>query len=337
MIPLRFPAPLVWPTVFVVCLAVMAGGFIPAQGAANRGLGQVIGSYPHAALASLAGSISILLALWLVRRKIQPGQVRLRQLLQQASRRRYWYYWLSGAPGALYITVFAVSLTVIGPAAAVISTILGQMAYSLLSDWRRLAGKRFWACIGVTAIVGATLCVALGNADSTIYRSFDWIFALFAGATCAGGAGIVWQFATLGAMKNASSTLASAIVSSMTGFITAALLVVAIALTPYGSLDPPGSWPAFGWLYAGSLAGVGIIPISAFATSKLGKRRYTIIMTAGSILAGFLIGTVTVPMTATMATWQILGCIVAFTGVYLCLRESNDRTPVSCPKFIISK
>ncbi|MEO5759813.1 MAG: DMT family transporter [Mesorhizobium sp.] len=119
-------------------LALLAGAVLPAQGAVNALLRHDLGGAPFA-----VGTISFLVAM------LAMAAVSLVTLaLPAAPRPRLagissmpWWGWLGGFAGATYVTTVFTAIPVIGAAAAVGLTVVGQQVASIFVDnfgWFRL-------------------------------------------------------------------------------------------------------------------------------------------------------------------------------------------------------
>lgn len=309
-------------------LAVLAGSLIPLQGVANRSLGEQIGSYLLAGFASLLGSVIILLLfmpVWhfLFGRTI--GLVRLWRMRQEFG----WRFWVTGTAGAIYIALLAAALSIISLAAAIICTLIGLVLFGLVVAWRSLGlWNRLLAIAGVLLAMLGTVCVAL--AVYGVEGTFSLLSLIYELGLIGAGASIGWQFLMLGRLMSASSApLAAAFVSSVTGMFSAAILVVGYALvTQDQPLPPAGAWPTQPydlWMYGGAVAGVGIIPIAAIVTPRLGPRRYTLNVNAGNLLAGYLLGLPDMLASSSALLLGALGCLLAFAGVFLTKLERKEK------------
>jgi uncharacterized membrane protein YdcZ (DUF606 family) len=310
----------------VYLLGMLGGGLIPLQGAANRGLGEYIASYLHAVLMSLTVSAVLFILIACVTRLVGKEVLFWRIFRPSAWQ---WRYLIAGSPGALYMAVFALAIHEVGPATAVIATIAGQMVYGLRSEWFTLGKNRRLAVAGAALTFVAVFSTALSNGLRGPQTALGLVLTVGTGVL---GAAILWQFGTLASIREASSTLAASIMSSLTGMLTAAALVWA----GYRFFDKPGmipfsAWPtAFTqwWMYAGPVTALGIIALNTFVTAKIGKRRNAIAGAAGNVGAGFALG-IPGAGAASLLWWglQVFGCVAAFVGVAISKRERHAALP----------
>jgi hypothetical protein len=206
------------------------------------------------------------------------------------------------------------------------------MLYGVWGDWselKKIKKNKRLAVVGAALTVVATASSALSQ-ELRGPQTFMGLGLMV--ATGVLGAAILWQFGTLAAIREDSSTLAASIMSSLTGMLTAALLVVG----GFWFFDQPGmipfsDWPTAltqWWMYAGPVTALGIIALNTFVTAKIGKRRNAIAGAAGNVSAGFFLG---MPYAAEASTlwWglQAFGCIAAFSGVVLSKRERYAALP----------
>lgn len=308
-------------------LGMFGGGLIPLQGAANKGWGEHTGSYPHAVLMSLTVSAVLFILIACIARLIGKA-VFFWRIFQPGVWR--WRYLIAGSPGALYMVVFALAIHEVGPATAAIATIAGQMLYGVVDDRQTLRKNKkdmrlaiAGAMLTAMAIAGSALSNGLRGPQTTL-----GIVLMF--GTGVLGAAILWQFKTLAAIRESSSTLAASIVSSLSGVFTAAALVGCFARP---RMIPFSVWPtelSQWWMYAGPVTALGIIALNTLVTAKIGKRRNAIAGAAGNVSAGFLLG-IPGAGAASLLWWglQAFGCIAAFLGVALSKREQYLTLPPS--------
>jgi uncharacterized membrane protein YdcZ (DUF606 family) len=310
---------------------MLGGALIPLQGAANRALGEYISSYLHAVLMSLtvSGLLFILIA---CAARLMGKEVLFWRIFRPGVWR--WKYLIAGSPGALYMVVFALAIHEVGPAPAVIATIAGQMLYGVWADWsdlKKIKKNKRLAVVGAVLTVVATASSALSQ---ELHGSQTLVGLGLMVATGVLGAAILWQFGTLAAIREDSSTLAASIMSSLTGMLTAALLAVGgFWLFGQPGMIPFSDWPIAltqWWMYAGPVTALGIIALNTFVTAKIGKRRNAIAGAAGNVSAGFFLG-IPGAAGASILWWglQAFGCIVAFSGVVLSKRERHAALPAA--------
>lgn len=299
--------------VVAVLAALSVGAAIPPQGSALRSLGDALNSYPLAAATSLAGgSIVFIAALLLSKRSA------IVQLFKKGTRR--WYFYVSGTPGAFYITFYSLAIEEAGLVAASLAGVLGIVLF-VLTGWRSLGQRLPFAVAGAACVFVATWLV--GGVAQTPSTYGVLLLAL----TMITGFGVSWQFSTLGAMSRKSSLLAAATVSSVSGCLSAIVLFGAFALFGWGTLAAINPWPTALsdlWMYSCSLEGVWIILIGAYASAKLGKI-YPVIMVSGNLLSGLIIGWIVTGVSAAKLAIQMAGITVAITGVAISVFDKKTR------------
>ena len=205
-----------------------------------------------------------------------------------------------------------------------IATIAGQMLYGVVTDRRELRKNRKNWRLAVAGAVLTALAVGSSAISNGLQGPQTILGIVLTLGTAVLGASILWQFGTLAAIRESSSTLASCIMSSLTGMLTAAALVGCFAQP---RMIPFSVWPtelSQWWMYAGPVTAVGIIALNTLVTAKIGKRRNAIVGAAGNVSAGFLLG-IPGAGAASLLWWglQVFGCITAFTGVVISKREQH--------------
>lgn len=299
--------------VVAVLAALSVGAAIPPQGSALRSLGDALNSYPLAAATSLAGgSFVFIIALLLSNRSA------IVRLFKKGTCK--WYFYVSGTPGACYITFYSLAIEEAGLVAASLAGVLGIVLF-VLTGWRSLGPRLPFAVTGAACVFAATWLV--GGVAQTPSAYGVLLLAL----TMVTGFGVSWQFSTLGAMSRKSSLLAAAATSSVSGCLSALALFAVFGLLGWGAFSPVNSWPTALnelWMYSCSLEGVWIILIGAYASAKLGKI-YPVIMVSGNLLSGLIIGWVVTGVTAAKLAIQMAGITVAITGVAISVFDKKAR------------
>lgn len=117
------------PNILWQLLGIGAGLLMATQTAINGHLGVVLGSSVHAAMISFTVGALILIVLVAVLRVPLTGLVKA-----QRAGRSYWWIWLGGFLGALYVFGSAWLVPQIGTGQVVVIALFGQLFFSALID-----------------------------------------------------------------------------------------------------------------------------------------------------------------------------------------------------------
>ncbi|ETY75514.1 DMT family transporter [Lactiplantibacillus fabifermentans] len=117
------------PNILWQLLGIGAGLLMATQTAINGHLGVVLGSSVHAAMISFTVGALILIVLVVVLRVPLTGLVKAQQAGQS-----YWWIWLGGFLGALYVFGSAWLVPQIGTGQVVVIALFGQLFFSALID-----------------------------------------------------------------------------------------------------------------------------------------------------------------------------------------------------------
>lgn len=259
--------------------AIFIGVCMGFQSLSNGGLAGYLGSFQLVTFYSLSVStLFIAMVSWRQRHEVM-------QLLR-SKEVSGWRKLLSGAPGAVFLSIFAfMSLFVTGPAAAGFGIVVGMVVPGFVAKWYRDRTVPSIDLRGFGLILLGGLLVALARGEAGLPLGdvaflFGWLVVAVVSAC------VAWQFDTLGAMTRAvQSVRASSLVSSATGAMWAFALVIAIAVTMQELPIPAdASLPTNPLYYMGPIAALGIIPIGAWVAPILGPVVKPILTNAGIIL-----------------------------------------------------
>jgi bacterial/archaeal transporter family-2 protein len=139
-----------------VGIALLAGAALPFQAAGNAAIGRELGHPLWGALASLAVSIIITLAVALLLRV--PGPALGRALAGP------WWLWLGGVLGALYLASATAVTPKLGAGGFLVWVVAGQMITALAVDHFGLMGLEpkpasLWRIVGIALILAGVCCV----------------------------------------------------------------------------------------------------------------------------------------------------------------------------------
>ena len=111
--------------IFWILLALLAGAFLPLQGALNTKLGNAAQSPIHASMISfIIGALSVALYVFLTRQSVSLAGIRTAPA----------YAWLGGILGAFYVTVIILAFPKLGPGLTFALVVAGQMIISMVLE-----------------------------------------------------------------------------------------------------------------------------------------------------------------------------------------------------------
>ena len=109
----------------IIWILLVAGTFLPLQGALNTKLGAAAQSPIHASMISfIIGALSVALYVLITRQRFSLVGLKTAPA----------YAWLGGILGAIYVTVIIFAFPKLGPALAFALLVAGQMIASLLLE-----------------------------------------------------------------------------------------------------------------------------------------------------------------------------------------------------------
>ncbi|WP_353743292.1 DMT family transporter [Microbacterium sp. SCN 71-21] len=298
--------------------AVAVGILTALQARVNGSLGHEMGDGFVAAFVSFSSGFVILVVLSLA---LPAGRAGLRRLATGV-RHGHVPIWmlLGGLAGALTVATQGLTVAIIGVALFTVGVVAGQTVNGLVLDrvgygpagvvpltWGRIVGG---------AVVLAAVVVLVSSEGTT---AVPWWMLLLPFVS---GAGIAWQQATNGRLRQAvESPLTATLVNFAGG--TAAL---AIAGGVHGAISGLHvTVPGAGWLYLGGAIGVVYIFLSAALVRHTG----VLLLGLGSVV-GLLATSVTLdaiwpPESGPNPAIALAGVVVALAGVVIAAARRRQR------------
>ncbi|RLK47400.1 DMT family transporter [Microbacterium telephonicum] len=221
-----------------------------------------------------------------------------------------WWMLCGGAAGALTVATQGLAVAVIGVALFTVGVVAGQTLHGLVLD-RVGYGPAGVVAVTVPRVVGgalALLAVVVSLQGGVLERVSLWMLVL----PFAAGAGIAWQQATNGRLRQRVGTpLAATLVNFIGG--TAILLVAAAASVAVNG--SPSSPPAEPWVYTGGVIGVTYIFLSAALVVHTGVLLLGLGTVVGQLLTAFALDALW-PAPASPAWWvQLITIVIALGSV----------------------
>lgn len=298
----------------LLLIALVVGGLIPIQTAANSRLRLSVGNHP---VVSALISFSVALLVAIVATTILRGNP-LPHFAPGTS--APWWVWLGGLMGVCFVLGNIVLFPRLGAVQTVVLPILGQVVMGLVIDrFGRFNAPRI--DVSVPRILGA-LVVLVGivvtlRADASAKAEGDahglelWAYRALGVLV---GVGSAVQTAVNGYLGTiAGSSLHAGEINLAVGSLL--LLIAALATSPgqFTRRPEPGSW----WMWVGGLVGATFVISGATLAPLLGTATTVIAFNAGTIAAGQVLeargafGARKNPLTAT----RLVGLVVVFLGV----------------------
>ena len=288
--------------------AVLVGVLTTVQAKINGALGAALGDGLVAAVISFGSGFAILVLLSAVTRAGRAGFGRLRGGMR-AGGIRPWML-LGGLAGALTVGTQSTTVAVIGVATFTVGVVAGQTAAGVVLD---RVGYGPAGVVGVTVgrIAGALLAVAavvVALVGHGIGQAPVWMLVL----PFAAGAGIAWQQATNGRLREAVDSPLTATLVNFAGGTLALAILAGIHMFAAG---PPAHLTADPWLYLGGATGVVYIFLSAAVVRHTGVLHLGLCSVAGLLAASLVIdvlwpGNASLPLPVALAS-----VVIALVGV----------------------
>jgi transporter family-2 protein len=176
-----------------------------------------------------------------------------------------WWMLAGGAAGALTVATQGIAVGIIGVSLFTVGVVAGQTVSGLLLD-RAGFGPAGVVAVTVPRLVGgalALIAVSIALAGDGLAGIPIWMALL----PVLAGAGIAWQQATNGRLRQRVGTPLIATLVNFTGgtLLLALATVVHVAVT-----GAPAPFPADPWLYVGGVIGVVYIAVGAVVVQHTG-------------------------------------------------------------------
>ena len=265
-------------TLLGIVVAFVGGVAAGIQARVNGGLGSRLHDGIAAAILSNASAATLAVLISLM---LPSGRAGLRRLgaSLRTGRIRAWEY-LGGIFGAAFVASQGLSVGALGVAVFTVAAVAGQSGSGLLVDLSGIGpgGRRAvtgWRVLGALLAVVAVL-VAVEGQLRTPGRLVFAILPLVAGA------GIAWQAAINGRLREAGGVLPVTFVNATVGTVA---LLLAFAVSVYVRGWPAGAAPREPWLYVGGPLGIVVIASSVIVVRQIG-----VLLLALGFVAGQVVG-----------------------------------------------
>nr|WP_228484753.1 DMT family transporter [Microbacterium cremeum] len=244
------------PTALALGGAVAIGVMTAVQARINGQLGVRLDDGFVAAVISFGSGLAILLALSAA---LPVGRAGFGRLVEGVRHRRIpWWMLAGGAAGALTVATQGLAVGLIGVSLFTVGVVAGQTVSGLLLD-RAGFGPAGVVAVTVPRLIGgalALIAVSLALAGDGLAGVPLWMALL----PVLAGAGIAWQQATNGRLRQSVGTPLTA---TLVNFAGGTILLAIAAVLHVVLVGEPRALPADPWLYLGGAIGVVYIALGA--------------------------------------------------------------------------
>jgi bacterial/archaeal transporter family-2 protein len=242
--------------------AVLVGVLTAAQARINGSLGAALGDGVVAAFVSFGSGLAILLVLSAA---LPSGRAGARRLVAGLRTRALpgWML-LGGLAGALTVATQGLTVATIGVALFTVGVVAGQTVCGLVLDRVGYGPAGVVAVTlgriggGALAVAAVVLCLAGGVQTTAV-----WMLVL----PLLAGAGIAWQQATNGRLRE---RVGSPLTATLVNFAGGTLALGIAAAVRAASVGLPATFAVDPWLYLGGATGVVYIFLSAAIVRRTG-------------------------------------------------------------------
>ncbi|TDN92178.1 transporter family-2 protein [Microbacterium sp. BK668] len=287
--------------------AVLVGVLTAVQARVNGSLGLALGDGFTAAVISFGSGLAILLVLCAV---LPAGRAGLVRLVRGVGRDIPYWMLIGGLAGALTVATQGLTVATIGVALFTVGVVAGQTVNGLVLDrvgygpagvvavtLGRLAG-------GLLVLLAVVLCLA-GEGLAAV----PWWMLLL---PFLAGAGIAWQQATNGRLRQA---VGSPLVATLVNFIGGTLALVVADVVHISTAGAPERFPADAWLYAGGAIGVVYIFLSAALVRHTGVLLLGLGSVVGLLATSVVLDALWPPLSGPSLGVAVAAVFVALVGV----------------------
>lgn len=265
------------PAWLALALAGVIGVLTALQARINGQLGIRLDDGFVAAVVSFGSGLAILVALSLLLRDGRAGFARLVDGMRSGG--IPWWMLAGGAAGALTVATQGLAVGLIGVSLFTVGVVAGQTVNGLLLD-RIGYGPAGAVAVTVPRLLGGALALAavgLALIGDGLAEVPWWMLVL----PLLAGAGIAWQQATNGRLRQRVGTPLTA---TLVNFIGGTALLAIAAAVHVAVFGPPQPFPAEPWLYSGGAIGVAYIFLAASIVQYTG----VLLLALGSVVGQLL-------------------------------------------------
>lgn len=296
----------------------MVGVLTTVQAQLNGALSAALGDSAVASLISFGSGFVILLVLCL---STPAGRAGLGRLFAGVRTHRVrWWMLVAGFAGAFTVATQTLTVAVIGVATFTVGVVAGQTVSGIVLD---RVGYGPGGVVGVTVarLVGAALAVVsvvialLGEGPT---EAPAWMFVL----PFLAGAGIAWQQATNGRLRQAVD---SALTATLVNFAAGTFALLIATCIRVGIAGPPARFPTEAWMYLGGATGVVYIFLSAALVRHTGVLQLGLGSVVGLLATSVVIDAIWPAPAGAPLLIAVLAVAVALVGVVVAVLPRGRR------------
>ena len=296
------------PAWLALAAAVAIGVMTAVQARINGQLGVRLEDGFVAALVSFGSGLVVLIAL---SGALPSGRAGFGRLMAGVRTRSVpWWMLAGGAAGALTVATQGLAVGVIGVSLFTVGVVAGQTVSGLLLD-RAGFGPAGVVAVTVPRLVGgalALLAVSIALAGDGLAGIPIWMAVL----PVLAGAGIAWQQATNGRLRQRVGTPLTATLVNFAGgtLLLALATIVHIAVT-----GAPAPFPPDPWLYLGGVIGVVYIALGAVVVQHTGVLLLGLGTVVGQLVTSLILDVVWPAPAGPGLTQALVMVVVALVSV----------------------
>ncbi len=298
--------------------AVLVGVLTALQARINGQLGLRLGDGFVAAAISFSSGFVVLVALSAILPAGRRGFGRLRAGIRD--RTIPWWMLAGGLAGAFTVATQGLAVAVIGVSLFTVGVVAGQTVSGLVLD-RAGYGPAGVVAITVPRLIGGLLAlVAVGvSLQGDVLQRVQWWMLVM---PVIAGAGIAWQQATNGRLRQRVGTPLTA---TLVNFFGGTVVLVIAAAVHVALVGAPAAVPTEPWLYLGGVIGVTYIFMSAALVVHTGVLLLGLGTVAGQLVTAFALDALWPAAAAPGWTTDLLMVIVAGAGVVIAAAPGAAR------------
>ena len=298
--------------------AVLVGVLTALQARINGQLGLRLGDGFVAAAISFSSGFVVLVALSAILPAGRRGFGRLRAGIRD--RTIPWWMLAGGLAGAFTVATQGLAVAVIGVSLFTVGVVAGQTVSGLVLD-RAGYGPAGVVAITVPRLIGGLLAlVAVGvSLQSDVLQRVPWWMLVM---PVIAGAGIAWQQATNGRLRQRVGTPLTA---TLVNFFGGTVVLVIAAAVHVALVGAPAALPTEPWLYLGGVIGVTYIFMSAALVVHTGVLLLGLGTVAGQLVTAFALDALWPAAASPGWATELLMVIVAGAGVVIAAAPGAAR------------
>ncbi|GAA1698465.1 DMT family transporter [Microbacterium sediminicola] len=269
-------------TILALSGTIAVGALTAMQVRVNGQLGHRIEDSTVAAAVSFGSGLIIVAFIALITRAGRQGA---RVLVDGIRVRRIpWWMLLGGLAGAFTVSSQSITAGIIGVALFTVGFVAGQIVFGIVID---RIGYSPSGVVPVTMrrVLGgaiALVAVAVSVTGSHLAEVPWWMLLL----PFASGAGVSWQQATNGRLRQQTD---SAMIATVINFLGGTAVLVPIAIVHVALFGFPVVWPDDPWPYLGGALGVVYIMLSAALVRRTGVLLLVLGSVVGQLIAALIL------------------------------------------------